>query len=66
MADHPTCTDCARTANDWVPVLRNDRTVLWEPDLKEVRPRVWKCWPCRRELHQDMPDEYVSFNDSAQ
>jgi hypothetical protein len=62
---YPTCQDCGRTATDWVPVPREGRTVRWEPDLREVRPGVWQCWPCRRELHPDMPDEYVEFEEEA-
>jgi hypothetical protein len=59
MSNHPTCTDCERSCTDWIPV----RGTQWVPDLKEVRPGVYKCWACRRELHPDMPDDYISFSD---
>jgi len=50
-----TCSSCGRTATDWIQV----RGTRWTPDLREVRPGVWKCWACRQELHPDMPQGYV-------
>lgn len=50
MNDYPTCTDCGRSASDWIFV----GDTRWEPDLKEVRPGVWRCWKCREEPHPDM------------
>jgi len=58
----PQCA-CGRKASDWIPVPRNGRTVRWEPDLREVTPGTYKCWACRRELHPDMPDDYVTFDE---
>ena len=55
MHDYPTCSGCDRSAPDRIEV----RGVSWDPDLKEVRPGVWKCWACRGEQHPDMPDGYV-------
>jgi DNA-directed RNA polymerase subunit RPC12/RpoP len=57
------CAGCGRRAFDWVPVPRGGRTVHWTPDLREVREGVYKCWPCRRELHPGMPSDYLEFND---
>jgi len=33
-----------------------------------VRPGVWKCWACRGEPHQSMPEGYVAqaFFDKVQ
>lgn len=62
MSDHPTCIDCGRSCTDWIPV----RGVEWIPDLKEVRPNVWRCWACRRELHPDMPEGYITFDSNEQ
>jgi len=47
---HPTCTDCGRTASDWIRV----GSARWAPDLEEVRPDLWRCWKCRDEPHPDM------------
>lgn len=58
MSDHPTCTDCGRSCTDWIPV----RGTHWIPELREVRPGVYKCWLCRREPHEDMPEGYVTFD----
>ena len=56
MSDHPHCQGCGRDANDWIQV---DGT-RWEPDLKEVRPGVWRCWACREECrHPSMREGYV-------
>jgi len=52
---HPTCAGCSRSAVDRITV----RSAAWEPDLKEVRPGVWKCWACREEQHPDMPENYL-------
>jgi len=62
MSNHPTCTDCGRSCTDWIPV----RGTRWIPDLKEVRPNVWRCWACRREQHPDMPDDYITFDSNEQ
>jgi len=50
MSRYPTCTDCGRTASEWIRV----GDTRWEPDLKEIRPGTWKCWKCRGEPHPDM------------
>jgi hypothetical protein len=52
---YPTCHDCNRDACDWIEVGE----ARWEPDLKEVRPNVWKCWKCRGEKHPDMHEEVL-------
>jgi len=62
MSDHPICTDCGRACTDWIPV----RGTRWVPDLKEVRPGVYRCWACRREQHPDMPKGYITFNSDEQ
>jgi len=57
------CAGCGRRAFDWVPVPRGDQVVRWTPELKEVSEGVYRCWPCRRELHEDMPSDYLEFDD---
>jgi hypothetical protein len=56
MTDTPRCQGCGRDPNDWIQV---DDT-RWEPDLKEVRPGVWRCWACREECrHPSMREGCV-------
>jgi len=51
----PTCQGCGRSPSDRIRV---DGTA-WEPDFREVRPGVWRCFVCRGEPHPDMPDGYL-------
>ena len=56
MGNHPYCQGCGRDPNDWIQV----NGTRWEPDLKEVRPGVWRCWACREECrHPSMREGYV-------